>query len=96
MPKNNREYTGLDRTPPSMAWLLRKRSILKGELDAIDMALEALPRQRVEKAQQLAALDATIQMHEVQVEPSIVRGTRKARPPFSAWLRDSQHPCRPP
>lgn len=63
-----------------MAWLLRKRSILKGELGAIDRALEALPRQRIAKAEQLASIDAAIRLHEVQVEPTVVAGRRKSWP----------------
>lgn len=37
MPKNH-PYTGLLRTPPSMAWLIRERASLKGQIERLDSA----------------------------------------------------------
>jgi hypothetical protein len=79
MPKN-REYTGLMRTPPSMAWLIRQRAWLKGQIDQCEKQLGELPRRIVDLQQQLAALDAVIPRQEVKVDPKIIRGTKPKGP----------------
>jgi hypothetical protein len=56
-----------------MAWLIRERARLKGQIDRIDKQLESLPRERVELEQALAALDRVIPLHEVPVNPSEIR-----------------------
>jgi hypothetical protein len=43
-----------------MAWLIRERSILKGQRDQCEKQLGELPRRIVELEQQLAAADAVI------------------------------------
>lgn len=74
----NRDYTGLVRTPPSMAWLIRKRSILQGELDRAKKDLDRLPRTICELEQKLVALDQHVfPMHEVRVDPKSIKGTRE-------------------
>ncbi len=80
MPKKNRDYTGLVRTPPSMAWLIRERAMLKGAIDKIDKQLERLPLERLRLEQELAALDRVIPRHEVKVDPRAIEGVRPQRP----------------
>lgn len=56
MPRN-RDHTGLVQTPPSMAWLIRRKATLRVQLGRVDRQLtEELPRKRLELAQALAAL----------------------------------------
>lgn len=86
-----RDYTGLLRTPPSLAWLIRERSRLKGQIDQCEKALDQLPRTLVELNQQLAALDAVIPRHEVKVDPKRIVGTRPRGPallPFGVMSRE--------
>jgi hypothetical protein len=49
-----------------MAWLIRRRVALRGEIDCIDKQLNELPRKRVELAQALEALDQVFPPHEVK------------------------------
>lgn len=75
MPKN-RDYTGLVRTPPSMAWLIRQRAVLQGRLDKLNRQLETLPKEILLLQEQLNALDAVFPLHEIAVEPTKIKGTR--------------------
>jgi hypothetical protein len=75
MPKN-RDYTGLLRTPPSMAWLIRERAKLKGMIERRQKQLEDLPREIVAIQARLDALDAVIPLHEVKVDPQVIKGTK--------------------
>jgi hypothetical protein len=77
--KKNRDYTGLERTPSSMAWLIRARQIHKGRLDKF-LALQAkLPDQIAQAEQELAAIDAVIPFHEIKVDPNLIEGRRPRR-----------------
>lgn len=76
MPKN-RDYTGLVRTPPSMAWLIRERSMIKGMLERRQKQLEQLPREILELQMKLDALDAVIPLHEVKVDPKAIKGKQE-------------------
>lgn len=78
MPKF-RQYTNLERTPPSMAWLIRERAKLKGMIERRQKQMEDLPREIVELQSKLDALDAVIPLHEVKVDPKIIKGTRAKR-----------------
>lgn len=79
MPKN-RDYTGLVRTPSSMAWLIGHRAKLKGQLDKAQTLLEELPV-RIEGLQnELRAIDAVIPHHRVKVDPEIIQGKRLYAP----------------
>lgn len=84
MPKN-RDYTGLVRTPPSMAWLIRERARLKGAIDKIDKQLEQLPRERVALVQALASLDQVIPLHEVRVDPEAIVGVKAQAPRIAPY-----------
>lgn len=88
--KKNRDYTGLERTPSSMAWLIRVRQVRKGQLDKF-LALQArLPEQIALAQQELAAIDAVIPFHEVKVDPDAIAGRqprRKAMAPYGQLTR---------
>ncbi|MBM4192636.1 MAG: hypothetical protein FJ196_06230 [Gammaproteobacteria bacterium] len=76
MPKN-RQYTNLERTPPSMAWLISERAKLKGMLERRQKQLEDLPGEIVDLQAKLDALDAVIPLHEVKVDPKAIKGKRE-------------------
>lgn len=78
MPKF-RDYTGLERTPPSMAWLIRERAKVKGMIEWRQKRLEQLPREILELQSKLDALDQVIPLHEVKVDPKVIKGTRRKR-----------------
>ena len=63
-----------------MAWLIRERSWVKGQIDKCERQLDDLPRRLVDLQQQLAALDAVIPRHEVKVDPKAITGTRPHQP----------------
>jgi hypothetical protein len=97
MAKINREYTGLERTPSSMAWLIEKRRSLKGQVDRVRRQLaEAqrkvaeLPRQLVALETDLAHLDGVFKLHDVEVQPSGIKGKqtrRKALLPYGVLTK---------
>jgi hypothetical protein len=76
----NRDYTGLLRTPPSMAWLIRERARLQGIIDRCDRVIDEHARRRMAAARQLASLDAVFPLHEIKVEPTIIDGVRPHKP----------------
>ena len=55
MPKN-RDYTGLLRTPPSLAWLIREKARVRGRLERLEKALSALPAEIAQVQAEIAAL----------------------------------------
>jgi len=59
-----------------MAWLIRERATLKGEMDRRKKELEQLPRTICELEADLASLDKVIPRHEVKVDPSAIKGIR--------------------
>jgi hypothetical protein len=79
MPKN-RDYTGLVRTPSSMAWLIRKRSVLKGQIDRLSKMQADIPDKIKALQNELDALDAVIPLHEVPVDPQVIKGRRPKGP----------------
>lgn len=74
-----REYTGLERTPSSMAWLINKRASLQGHIEHKLRTQEKIKREIREIRKQLKAIDEVIRQHEVTVEPEAVRGRRPRR-----------------
>lgn len=76
----NRDYTGLVRTPSSMAWLIKKRSCVKGNLERLCKTQAELPGKIKALQEELDALDAVIPLHEVQVDPRVIKGRRPQRP----------------
>jgi len=82
---NNRKYTGLLRTPPSMAWLIRERARLKGNIDRRLKILEQLPHEIAQLRAQLDALDSVIPLHEVKVDPQVIAGFREQGPRLTGY-----------
>jgi len=80
----NRDYTGLQRTPSSLAWLIRRRAIAKGRLDKHLKDLEKLPAVIAQVRAEITNLDAVIPMHEVAVDPHQIAGKRPQRLPLAA------------
>lgn len=74
-----REYTGLVRTPSSMAWLIKKRASLQGRIEHKLETREKLKSEIRELRKQLKAIDEVIRQHEVTVDPEAVRGRRPRR-----------------
>lgn len=74
--KKNRDYTGLERTPSSMAWLIRTRQMHKGRLDKLLKLQRELPDQIARAERELAAIDAVIPFHDVKIDPSAIVGRR--------------------
>lgn len=82
MTKNNnknRQYTGLVHTPSSMAWLIRKKATLLGQVEKSEKLLRDLPAQIQAVRAEIAALDIVIPMHEVIVDPHVIKGKRPKR-----------------
>ena len=74
--ETNRYYTGLIRTPASIAWLIGQRARFKGEIDRLKRLERTLP-ERIKAAEaKMAALDVIIPFHEVKVDPQIIKGRR--------------------
>lgn len=68
------------RTPPSLKWLIVKRSRLSGELERLLPELDLLrdefeqKKARVDRLHdQLAALDQTFQLHAIQIDPEAIK-----------------------
>jgi len=71
------------RTPPSLKWLITKRSRLSGALLKLDDErtklrdkIRSLDRRASALQEQLAALDQTFGLHEISMEPTIIRPVR--------------------
>jgi hypothetical protein len=82
--KCNRDYTGLVRTPPSMAWLIRNREAIKGSMDWRENRIKADRQNLAELKRQLKAVDSVIRSHEVTVEPEIIKGRKTYRERIAA------------
>lgn len=78
----NRDYTGLERTPSSLSWLIKERSRLKGRIDRLEQLAQQIPLELETLSQQLRSLDAVFPLHEIKVEPSVIKGKRKFAPRF--------------
>jgi len=63
-----------------MAWLIRQRAFLKGQIDQCEKQLGNLPRRIVDLQHQLDALDTVIPRHEVKVDPKAIKGSRPKAP----------------
>lgn len=68
-----------------MAWLIGQRARIKGQLDRLWRLAATLP-ERIKAAEtEMASLDAVIPLHEVKVDPQIIRGRRAKRPNAAAY-----------
>lgn len=73
---SNRDYTGLIRTPSSMAWLIGKRSLIKGQIDRLSKMQADIPDKVKALQKELDALDVVIPLHEVRVDPKVIAGSK--------------------
>ena len=68
------------RIPPSLSWLIKKRSYLLGELIDAEKKLSAHIKQeeaRIKKIKaNLRSLDGTIKLHEIKLDPTVIEPTR--------------------
>lgn len=80
-----RKYTGLHRTPASMAWLIRERARLQGRIEKIRKEMETRAADLVRLETRLCSLDDVFQLHEVVVEPKSIAGTRTKRAPLAPY-----------
>lgn len=79
MPKN-RDYTGLVRTPSSIAWLIKKRPVIKGQIDRLSKMQADIPDKIKALQEELDALDAVIPLHKVPVDPKAIKGRKPKGP----------------
>jgi len=77
------EYSGVAFTPHGLSWLIRQRKRIAGQIQGIDKQLrelparlESLPAQLRELQEQLAAVDMTISLREIKVDPTKIRPGR--------------------
>lgn len=84
MPKN-RDYTGLVRTPSSMAWLIKKRSMIKGQIDRLSKMQSDIPDKIKALQEELDALDAVIPLHDVPVDPKVIKGRKPKGPSLGQY-----------
>lgn len=63
-----------------MAWLIRKRGALRGQLDKAQKQFAELPGKIHLLEAELNALDKVIPLHEVKVDPSAIKGKRTHAP----------------
>ncbi len=76
----NRDYTGLVRTPSSMAWLIRERARIQGKIERLEKLASQLPLEIKALSEQLKSIDAVFPLHEVKVEPTAIKGRNPVRP----------------
>lgn len=63
-----------------MVWLIGQRAKIKGQLDRLRRLESTLP-ERIKAAEaEMAALDGVIPLHEVNIDPQIIKGRRPKRP----------------
>lgn len=60
-----------------MAWLIRKKSILLGEVEQSERILRQLPEEIRSKRAEITTLDLFIPLHQVVVDPVAIKATRK-------------------
>jgi hypothetical protein len=83
MAKGLGEYSGVAYTPHGLSWLIRQRKRIAGQIRGIEKQLrelparlESLPAQLRELQEQLAAVDMTISLHDIKVDPTTIRPGR--------------------
>lgn len=82
-------YTGVERTPVALAWMLRRRQRILGDIQAIERAVVAAPAKIAGLRKELEALETTIGMHEhpvdlAQIPPKRLRQAPKIKLPYGA------------
>jgi hypothetical protein len=91
MAKGFREITGVAfKTPGALCWLIKHRQWIHGRINQLEKILKAAPEELDRLRGQLAAIDTTMQLHEIQVDPTLLKPVRKKRPrlaPYGALTR---------
>jgi hypothetical protein len=75
----NRDYTGLERTPSSMAWFIQKRAKILGIIEHKQGRIRAGRKSVSLYKKQLKAIDIVIRLHEVAVNPDMVMPVQPRR-----------------
>ena len=69
-----------NRIPPSLSWLIKKRSQILGELISAEknlpISIKKEKQRIVDLRANLASLDGTIRLHEIKLNPEIIEPTR--------------------
>ncbi|MDI1245951.1 MAG: hypothetical protein PSV24_11165 [Rhodoferax sp.] len=68
-----------------MAWLIRQRAIIKGRLDRYQSQQEKLPDLIASVKAELSALDAVIPLHEIKLDPTIIKGQKRYSAPIAGY-----------
>ena len=74
-------YTGVERTSVALAWMLRRRQRILGDIQAIERAVEAAPGKIAGLRKELEALETTTRMHEHPVDLDPIPPKRLRRAP---------------
>jgi hypothetical protein len=68
------------RIPPSLSWLIKKRSYVLGELLDAEKKLSDHIKQEEKRIKKIKAnlrsLDGTIKLHEIKLDPNVIDPTR--------------------
>lgn len=84
MRKPFRDITGLERTPESLTWLIRKRQSISSSIVRLEKLLANAPSELAKHREDLAAIDKTMKMHRIQVDPATIQPVRrKTKSPFA-------------
>lgn len=74
-----------------MAWLIRRRSTIKGRIERLEKTLAQIPEEIANLLRELAALDIVIPLHEVAVDPVAIVGRRPRKPNMLPWGNMTRH-----
>jgi hypothetical protein len=85
MAKGCNIYTGVQRTPAALSWMLGKRTHLHGEIVKLQKVVADAPAKIAKLQATLASLDEAIEMHEIQVDLATL-------PPRQSYVRKVQLP----
>lgn len=92
MAKGYNIYTGVERTPPALRWMLHQRQYIHGEIVKLEKLVAAAPAKLVKLRAKLAAVDETIGMHELQIDlgtlpPKRKKAAAKVQLPYGAVVK---------
>ena len=86
----NRDYTGLVRTPSSMAWLIKQRARISGKIEKFEKEQSEIPGRIETLRAYLESLDGVFPLHDVLVDPGLIapkKGKRQPVTPYGAMTR---------
>lgn len=71
------------RIPPSLNWLINKRARLAGDITKAEKRANELYRLKLKEIEvlrrDLSIIDATIRLHEIQIDPKCIRPIKGQR-----------------